>query len=657
MVNTAELRVCSGVIYAFVALLMAPGAFAQHGKSGSEWRSYAGDRASTKYSPLSQIDRDSVERLEIAWQWKSVDYAVSERLGGTRVSNIFESTPLMFDDTLYLQTNLGVLAAIDPRTGETKWLWDPYLEEKPQRANMGIGLNRGTGNWTSGDGERIFLVNSAHLVSLDAKTGKQVASFGTDGRVDLRLGIRAEPLRAYHWTSPPLICGDVVVLGNSTLDPHNRKESEPGYIRGYDAASGKLEWVFHIIPLAGEVGYDTWEEGSAEYTGHGNVWTWMSCDEELGMVYAPTSTPTNDWYGGHRPGSGLFAESLVALDAKTGERKWHFQAVHHGLWDYDFPAAPILADVVVNGESRKVVAQVSKQAFLYVFDRVTGEPIWPIEERSVPASDVAGEKAHPTQPHPTRPAPYDLNGLTPDDLIDLTPELNAEAREILDRHRWGPIFLPPWLAVDAPDGKLGAVQSPGPVGGSDWNGAALDPETGILYIPSVTAPFVAGLTAPTDSRSNVDYLIGGGGFLQGPQGLPITKPPWGRITAIDLNTGEHLWVAANGDGPRDHQALAGLDLPPLGHRGRAQPLVTKTLLFVTDGSKDMIAVPPGGGGRSIRALDKKTGEVVWEKELPAGNTGSLMSYESGGEQYIVVPVGESGYQGALIALKVKEGTI
>lgn len=626
----------------------APG-LAQHGSDGAEWRSYAGDRGSTKYTPLDQIDRDNLHRLEIAWQWKSPDYAVRERLGNARVSNIFESTPLMFDGSLYLQTNLGLVAAIDPDSGATKWLWDPYLERAPDRTTRGIGLNRGIGNWSKSGRERLFLVNSAHLVSLDAATGTPDPEFGVEGRVDLRVGVFDEPLRTYHWTSPPLVCGDTVVIGNSTLDPHNRKQTEPGTIRGYAAATGDLLWVFHIIPRPGQPGHETWENGSADYTGHGNVWTWMSCDEDLGYVYAATSTPTNDWYGGHRHGDGLYAESLICLDARNGERVWHFQAVHHGLWDYDFPAAPILADIEVDGRSIRAVVQVSKQAIAYVFDRVTGEPVWPITEIAVPASDVPGEKAAPTQPYPTWPLPYDLHGLTPNDLIDLTPELRAEAFEILDEYRWGPIFLPPWLR-DGPDGKSGAVQSPGPVGGSDWNGAALDPETGILYVPSVTAPFLAAVIAPTDPRSDVDYMLGGLGFLRGPQGLPITKPPWGRTTAIDLNTGRHLWVTANGDGPRDHPALEGLDLPPLGHRGRSQPLVTKTLLFVTDGSPDMIAVPAGGGGRAIRALDKRTGEVLWEKELPAGNTGALMSYQSGGKQYIVVPVGERNYEGELIAL-------
>jgi quinoprotein glucose dehydrogenase len=338
------------------------------------------------------------------------------------------------------------------------------------------------------------------------------------------------------------------------------------------------------------------------------------------------------------------------LRADSGERVWHFQAVHHGLWDYDFPCAPILLDVVVDGKPIKAVAQVSKQAFTYVFDRVTGRPVWPIEERPVPQSDVPGERSSPTQPFPTRPPPYDLQGLTPDDLIDFTPELRAEALAILERHRWGPIFLPPWLTA-APDGKVGAWQSPGAIGGTNWNGAAVDPETGILYVPSITSPQIAAVNPPKE-RGDVDYMIGGPGVVDGPQGLPITKPPWGRITAIDLKRGEILWVAANGDGPRDHPALKGLDLPPLGQRGRASPLVTKTLLFLAEGSKDNIFVPTGGGGRKLRAFDKTTGEVVWIGELEAGATGAPMTYLAGGRQFIVVPIGEENHQGGFVALGV-----
>ena len=640
-----------------------PGGGAAPPPSMGDWRYYAADAGSTKYSPLAQIDGFNVGKLEVAWRWTSIDYELARAHGPLRTTNMFETTPIAIDGVLYVGTGMGAAAAIDGTTGKTKWVWNPFERTaEDRRGSMGFSINRGLGSWRGPSGEdRLFLVSNGNLVSLDAASGKPDVAFGNAGSIDLlSLGEGREPYDTYFWTSPPLLCGDVVVVGNSTTDPYNYKTSPPGTIRGYDVRSGKMLWLFDIIPRPGQFGHDTWLEGSADYTGHGNVWTWMSCDPELGYVYAPTSTPTDDWYGGHRPGDGLFGESLVALDARTGERVWHFQAVHHGLWDYDFPAAPILVDVTVDGKPVKAVAQVSKQAFTYVFDRVTGKPVWPIEERPVPQSDVPGERSSPTQPFPTKPPAFDLQGLTPADLIDLTPELHAEALAILEKQSYGPIFLPPRLFEGNVDGKVGAVQMPGPVGGSDWNGAAVDPETGILYVPSVSAPLVAAV-GPPPSRGDVRYMVRGGGFLDGPRGnakaggaandpLPITRPPWGRVTAIDLNRGEILWIAANGDGPRDHPALAGLDLPPLGQRGRASPLLTKTLLFLPEGSKDMIAVPEGGGGRFFRAFDKTTGKVLWKIELPAGATGAPMTYLAGGKQYVVLPVGEREHEGELVAL-------
>ncbi|MEE2777588.1 MAG: PQQ-binding-like beta-propeller repeat protein [Acidobacteriota bacterium] len=630
---------------AFVALLPA---LAMAQTSAGDWRSYAADHGSTKYSPLDQIDRTNVDRLDIVWRWKNVDIERGGGAGGP-FGNVFETTPIAIGGKLYMSSGAGRAAAIDGRTGETLWVFEPK-EFGWDKGGRGFGISRGLSSYSVGDEERLLLTSFGHLVSLDSSNGRPKTSFGDDGRVDLTiLGEGREPLRNFFWTSSPMICGKTMVVGNSTTDPYHLKKGVPGTIRGYDVETGEMKWLFDIIPRPGQFGYETWENGSAEYSGHGNVWTWFSCDAELGLVYAPTSTPNDDWYGGHRHGDGLFGESLVALDLETGERKWHFQAVHHGLWDYDFPCAPLLADVVVDGRARKVIAAPSKQAILYVLDRETGEPIWPIPEVEVPASDVPGERASPTQPYPTKPAPYDLHGLTEADLISLTPELNREAREILAKHRAGPIFLPPLVPAHAADGKIGAVQNPGPVGGSDWNGAGLDPETGIIYIPTVTAPMSIALGPP--QRGDVDFMIAGNGFLEGPQGLPPTNPPWGSIVAIDLNTGETLWRVANGDSHRDHPALAGLDLPEdLGNRGRAAPLVTKTLLFAADGSKDMIAVPPGGGGRGFRAFDKKTGEKIWEMELPAGGTGAPMTYLARGRQYIIVPIGEREHDGEFIAL-------
>ena len=395
---------------------------------------------------------------------------------------------------------------------------------------------------------------------------------------------------------------------------------------------------------------------SREYSGNTNMWAWPSGDEELGYVYVPLSTPTNDYYGGYRPGDNLFAESLVCLDAKTGRRIWHFQAVHHGIWDYDFPAAPNVIDLEVEGrdEPVKAVAAVSKQAFTYVFDRVTGEPIWPIEERPVPPGDVPGEWYAPTQPFPTRPPPFDQQGTTVDDLIDFTPELRAAALEVFEQYVTGPIFTPPSLVDDSPGGTRGTLQMPGVVGGADWGGSAVDPETGILYVPSVHSEAVIGIVPSEHPRSDMRLVVETLNPLAGPNELPLFKPPYGRLVAIDLQRGEILWSVANGDGPREHPMLKDLDLPPLGQPGRVSPLVTKSLVFLGEGGNaGVVVLQPiwgGAGGKTFRAYDKRTGEVVWEKELPGGTTAAPMTYMVDGRQYIVVTVGWEDMPSEYIAL-------
>jgi len=358
-------------------------------------------------------------------------------------------------------------------------------------------------------------------------------------------------------------------------------------------------------------------------------------------------------YGGHRLGNNLFSDSLVCLKAETGERVWHFQLVHHDLWDYDSPAAPILADIRVNGKPIKAVVQVTKQGFAFVFDRVTGQPVWPIEERPVPQSATPGERTSPTQPFPTKPAPFERQGVSIDQLIDFTPELRSEAIEITKRYVTGPLFTPPSVKGDGPNDTRGTLQLPGSVGGADWNGAALDPETGILYVPSVTGTFAADLIPGETTRSNLRYVHGTREFVTGPRGLPLFKPPYGRITAINLNTGDHVWMKPNGDGPRDHPAIKQLNLPPLGQPGRASPLVTKTLLFIGEGDPINVRTPPGGGGKKFRAYDKANGAVVWEMEFPAGTTGAPMTYMHKGKQYIVLAIGSNEHQAEFVALTLR----
>ena len=465
---------------------------------------------------------------------------------------------------------------------------------------------------------------------MDPKTGLPVKEFGVDGEIDTRKGIpRITNPRQFTLSSAPTVCRNVVTIGARIPDGAMRRSMPPGNIRGWDVRTGKELWTFESIPGKGQPGNETWERESWVYSGNTNVWSNISADQELGLFYLPFGTPTNDFYGGERHGDNLYAESLVALHAETGKVAWYFQAIHHGLWDYDLPTPPVLADITVAGRKIKALAQVTKHGFTFVFDRATGEPVWPIEERPVPQTDVPGEKTSPTQPFPTKPPPFERQGVTLDDIIDFTPELRAEALEILEDYDYGPIFSPPSLK--------GTLLLPSYGGGANWPGASLDPETGWLYIPSMTRLLQMKLAPPDPTRSDFDYIMSGR-QVEGPQGLPLIKPPYGRVTAVDLNKGENVWTVTNGgDGPIDHPAIAHLDLPPLGTPTRAAILVTKTLLFVTEGSgRSGSAI---GGGHGLRVLDKRTGEEIWKTMMDGQITANPMTYLADGKQIVVVPVG------------------
>ncbi len=625
-----------------------------------DWPNYARDLGASKYSPLDQINTDNVAGLEVAWSWESADYALEDRFPELTVNNNYQVTPIKVGERLYVATNLGQAAALDPATGDLLWLFDPYatgLRDRPTgRANRGVAYwseQDDTSADVSGGAtdERIFLGSGELLIALDAATGQPVPGFGTAGAVDLSRD--PDPrVETFVWTSAPLVVRDVVIVGASSMVPNrNWMTAPPGYVRAYDVRTGALKWRFNPIPEPGDPALETWADSSWAYSGNGNVWTLLSADEELGHVYLPLKTTTNDWYGGHRLGDNLYGESVVAVDVETGERVWHYQMVHHGLWDYDPPAAPNVLDVTVDGRRVKAVAQVTKQAFVFTFDRETGEPIWPIEERAVAPSPVPGEIAAATQPFPTRPAPFDLQGITVDDLIDFTPELRAEAEEIASGFVYGPMFTPPTVLDDGPGGTQGTILVPGWVGGANWGGAAVDPETGVLYVPSVTSPNITALIPPPNpDSSDFRYIRGLPREVPMPGGLPLLKPPYGRITAIDMNTGEHLWMKANGPGPRDHPALADLELPWLGQRGRPAPMLTKTLLFLGEGSEGALSILPIAGGPMFRAWDKRTGDVVWEIELDAGTSGAPMTYMAGGKQYIVVAIGDLETKGRIVAL-------
>jgi quinoprotein glucose dehydrogenase len=622
---------------------------AQQGPADVEWRHYSGDNGSTKYSPLAQITKDNITRLRLAWRRPQLDPSLLEQNPTLRPANNFRSTPIMVGGVLYASNGIGLVEAFDPVTGRTIWVQQVPASELPVGS-----ANRGVAYWGQGASGRILTFRNHYLYALDARTGKPIAEFGTGGRVDLTAATGAA--KAYSWNGTPLVVQDVVVLGSSMAEQDSaaRMTGAPGDVYGFDVRTGQLRWTFRPIPRAGEPGIETWENESWRYTGAANVWAPMSGDDELGYVYLPTSSATNDMYGGHRLGANLFSSSIVCLDAATGKRVWHFQTVHHDLFDYDNPAAPILADITVDGRRIKAVVQVTKQAFTYVLDRVTGQPVWPIVERPVPASTVPGERASPTQPVPSKPPAFDRQGLTVDDLIDFTPQLRAEAIEIIKPYVTGPVFTPPSIEGPGPQDTKGTIQMPGSVGGADWTGAAFDRETGMLYVPSMTNPFVANLLPGDPARTDLRYRASTRQLIQGPQGLPLTKPPYGRITALNLNRGEQAWMVANGDGPRNHPLLKPLNLPPLGQAVRAAPLVTKTLLFVSEGDQVNGRTPPNGGGKMLRAFDKATGKVVWETELPAGTTGTMMTYQVKGLQYIVVAIGGQRHPPEFIAFALTE---
>ena len=625
---------------------------APQGTTGGEWPVHGGDTAYTRYAPLDQINADNVNNLRVAWRRPGVDASLHARFPDLQYSNNLRSTPLMVGGMLYASNGIGLVEAFDPATGETQWVQE--LPESGSETPRGAA-SRSIAYWPGDDeaDERILSVRGPCLLATDLGTGRLVPSFGDRGKVDLRYFEDSTEPRGFSFSSAPLVVRDIVVVGAAMADHPPVKEADPGYVRAYDVRTGALRWTFNPIPQAGELGVDTWLDDSWQYSAMANVWTMASADAELGLVYLPTGAPTNDMYGGHRPGANLFTNSLVCVRAETGERVWHFQMVHHDLWDYDNNVAPILIDTTVDGRPVKAVVQLTKQAMAYVFDRVTGEPVWPIEERAVPGSNTPGEWISPTQPIPTKPAPFDRQGFSIDDLIDCTPELLAESIKIVEPYILGPLFTPPSIRGDDPTDTKGTLQLPGSVGGAEWGGAGFDPETGMLYVPSVTAAFAADLTPGNPDRMNVRYTRGERAFPAGPQGLPLTKPPYGRITAIDMNTGEHVWMVPNGDGPRNHPAIRDLDLPPLGQPGRAMPLVTKSLLFVSEGDPIMVRTPPGAGpeaGKGFRAFDKASGVVLWETELAAGTTGSPMTYLHDGKQYIVLPIGSHDHPGEWVAL-------
>ncbi|PWU03555.1 MAG: quinoprotein glucose dehydrogenase [Terriglobia bacterium] len=643
---------------------------AQSGAKNGEWTTYGGDLGNTRYSPLDQINASNFSKLEVAWRFKT------DNLGPRPEANL-EATPLMARGVLYsvVGTRRSVVA-LDAATGELLWVHGENEGERGTVAPRQLS-GRGLAYWANGNDERIIYVTPGYrMFALDAKTGRTITSFGKNGVVDLKEDDDQpiDPLSpdiGLH--SAPIIGRDVIVVGAAHKPggvPKSRNNVK-GYVRGFDVRTGKRLWTFHTIPKAGEFGLDTWQNDSWSYTGNTGSWGQAAIDEELGMAYLGVEMPTGDYYGGHRPGNGLFGESLVAVDLRTGQRKWHYQFVHHGIWDMDNPCPPILADLNVNGRAIKAVAQCSKQAFTYVLDRATGQPVWPIEERPVAKGDVPGEWYAPTQPFPTKPPAFDRQGILIDDLIDFTPELRAEAVKLVSRYKLGPMFTPP--VVSKLEGPLATLTAATAGGGANWPGGSYDPETHVFYVSSQSIVTPIGLIPPPADRSDMNFISGQarppaapagrggaeGGEGGGPgaalnvQGLPLIKPPYGRLTAYDLNKGDILWQAAHGDTPdniKNHPALKGLNIPRTGRPGQAGTLVTKTLLIA--GEKGMATQENGQRGAKLRAYDKATGKDAGWVSMPAPQSGSPMTYMINGKQYVVVAISGGGYNAELVAYRL-----
>lgn len=643
MRDPSKRSLLTDLILVILCVLLFGPAQAQYGTLSGDWPSYGGDTGSTKYSPLDQINAQNFQELEVAWTWTSIDgdldlEAIQQINEAVRINN-FQGTPLKVDDKLFIITALNQVAALDPINGETLWSFNPevYLSGSPINY---IGYhNRGLAYWTDGENERILAgLNDGYLLSLDAATGEPDPAFN-GGKIDLAEGLPRATRDVLDWTgaqplavvSPPIVVDDIVVTSSITQARPINRERPPMWVRGYNIVTGEHVWDFHTIPEAGEYGVDTWEEESWRRTGNTGVWSMMSADPELGLVYLPVDAPTDDFYGGNRPGDNLFSQSVVAIDAATGERRWHFQMIHHGLWDYDPPAAPNLIDITVEGRQIKALAQITKQGFVYTFDRETGEPVWVIEEREVPQLPlIPGERLSPTQPFPTKPPAFERQGLSTEDLVDFTPAIHAEAVEILDNYTYGPLFTPP--SVSVPGGNRGTILRPSAGGGANWMGAAVDPESAVIYIPSSDSISVPVVVETDPEESSLRYRRISYGGTRGPRGLPLLKPPYSTITAIDMNRGEILWQVPNGDrapNVENNPALEGIDLPPLGGGGRHPIVATPNFLVHAQNYQD---------GPLLVARDKATGEELGSIEIPARAIAAPIMYQAAGNQYLVIAV-------------------
>jgi quinoprotein glucose dehydrogenase len=686
----------------------APKPYGQPSTARGDWPLYFADPTGSRYSPLDQINASNFNKLEVAWRLKTDVF-------GARPEYKLEGTPLAINGTIY--TTAGSrrdVVALDARTGELKWMYS--LNEGARAINSPRQLSgRGVSYWTDGKGDEriLYITTGFRLVALDAKTGAVIESFGDHGMIDMKVGavtgVMGHPgeykqidleTGELGLHSTPTVADDVVIVGSSMKEGFQptTQNNTKGLVRGWDVKTGKLLWTFHSVPLKGELGYDTWENNSADYNGNAGMWANATVDTELGNVYMPIEDPTNDIYGGARPGDNLFGDSIVCVDLHTGKLKWYYQMVHHPIWNMDATSPPMLADIVVNGKPVKALAVPSKQSFLYVLDRVTGKPVWPIPEMPVPQSEVPGEKTSKTQPFPTRPAPYARQEVKVEDLIDFTPELNAKALEVIKKFKNGPLFTP--VALSKVDGPIKTMSINNGSGGTNWTGGAYDPETHTAFVPAINSGVVTrGLVEPPPGYSDVRYLEGAAGqpfiVMAGPgagagsdasgmtedearlaaiiakagavkptaplprrdvDGLPLLKPPYGTITAINLDTGDFRWQVPHGDTPdevRNNPALKGLTIPKTGQAGNVGILVTKSL--VISGDPQVSTAPGRARGAMLHAYDKMTGKEVGAIWMPAPQSGSPMTYAYQGQQYIIVAVSGGNYSGEYIAYRLPTG--
>ncbi|HWJ70732.1 MAG TPA: PQQ-binding-like beta-propeller repeat protein [Sphingobium sp.] len=683
MITRGRYNLLAGSVVAAIALVAGPGAAQTAGSSGQnmDWPTYNADLAGSRYRPLDQVNAANFNDLEVAWRFKT-------DMIGTRPEYKLEGTPLAVDGVIYATagTRRGVVA-LDGVTGELLWVHS-VREGKRAAASPRQLSGRGLSYWTDGTQKRILYVTPGYqLIALDAGTGQPVKDFGENGVVDLKKDFGQELVGGLETGevglhAAPAISGNTIIIGAAfregfTPRTHNNTK---GYVRGFDVRTGKRMWTFHTIPQKGEFGYDTWLNGSADVNGNTGVWTQVSIDPDLNLAYLAVESPTSDFYGGHRPGNNLFGNSLVAVDLLTGERKWHFQLIHHEIWDFDNSSAPLLMDVNVDGKPRKVVALPSKQNFLYVFDRATGKPIWPIPERKVEKGNVPGEWYSPTQPIPSKPPAYARNGVTVDDLIDFTPEMRKEALELTKNYKLGPIYTPPVLSTPEQLGVINMWAS----GGTNWPGGSFDPETGIAYVYSCTSCVSStGLLPGPKEMTDINYVVGVAGqpvvMIKGPgedagadappppppsaaaagggsrrlavDGLPIVKPPYSVISAVDVNNGSIKWQIPHGETPdfiRNHPKLKGLTIPRTGQTSfQIGTLVTKSLVIAGDSQVTTTEDRPRGA--MLRAYDKQNGQEVGSVWMPAQQSGSPMTYMVNGKQYIIVAVSGGVYSGEYIA--------